>query len=116
MQTVYQDNLVLFKMKWSGIQLPFTNLKIIEWYQYFIPFAEFDQMFSDKIQIIEQLLDKVDNLIVRLKSMVMESAGPHDSPLVQKPDILFGTLPIFVLVAMLVLVAEWVLRRRMNMM
>jgi uncharacterized membrane protein len=57
-----------------------------------------------------------DALIRRLKALVMESAGPHDSPLVEKPDILRGSLPLYVLLAMLVLAAEWILRRRMNMM
>lgn len=59
--------------------------------------------------------NEVDDLIRRLKAMVMESAGPHDSPLVRKPDILYGTLPVYVLLAMLVLAAEWILRRRMNL-
>ena len=58
----------------------------------------------------------MDSLITRLKAMVMESAGPHDFPLVRKPDILYGTLPVYVLLAMLILAAEWILRRRMNMM
>ena len=57
--------------------------------------------------------NEVDLLIQRLKAMVMDSAGPHDFPLVQKPDIL--TLPLYVLLAMLVLSAEWIMRRRMNM-
>ena len=60
--------------------------------------------------------NEVDSLITRLKAMVMESAGPHDFPLVRKPDILYGTLPVYVLLAMLILAAEWILRRRMNMM
>lgn len=59
--------------------------------------------------------NEVDMLIKRLEAMVMESAGPHDFPLVQKPDILFGTLPVYVLLAMLILAAEWIFRRRMNM-
>ena len=59
--------------------------------------------------------NEVDKLIERLKAMVMEGAGPHDFPLVRKPDILYGTLPVYILLAMLVLAAEWILRRRMNM-
>ena len=52
-------------------------------------------------------------LIERLKAMLMTSADPHDTPLVREPA-LFGVLPIFILLVMGVLVWEWVLRRRMN--
>lgn len=54
-----------------------------------------------------------DQLIQRLKAMLMTSADPHDTPLVREPD-LFGVLPIFILLVMSVLLWEWVLRRRMN--
>jgi len=60
--------------------------------------------------------NKADALIKRLRAMVMQSAGPHDFPLVRKPDILYGSLPVYVLLVMLILAAEWTLRRRMNMM
>ena len=59
--------------------------------------------------------NQVDKLIKRLKSKVMESAGPHDFPLVRKPDILYNRLPVYILLVMLILSAEWILRRRMNM-
>jgi uncharacterized membrane protein len=52
-------------------------------------------------------------LIERLKAMLMTSADPHDTPLVREPA-LFGVLPIFILLVMGVLVWEWFLRRRMN--
>ncbi len=52
-------------------------------------------------------------LIERLKAMLMTSADPHDTPLVREPA-LFGVLPIFILLVMGVLLWEWVLRRRMN--
>ena len=52
-------------------------------------------------------------LIERLKAMLMTSADPHDTPLVREPT-LFGVLPIFILLVMGVLVWEWFLRRRMN--
>lgn len=56
-----------------------------------------------------------DQLIERLKAKVMATSSPQDLPLVRKPDILFQTLPLYVLLVMLVLVGEWVMRRRMNM-
>ena len=56
----------------------------------------------------------VDTVIQRLESKVKESANPHDLPLTRKPDIL-GKLPVFVLLALLILTAEWLLRRRMNL-
>ena len=52
-------------------------------------------------------------LIERLKAMLMTSADPHDTPLVREPA-LFGVLPIFILLVMGVMLWEWVLRRRMN--
>ncbi|MCX6868561.1 MAG: glutamine amidotransferase [Verrucomicrobia bacterium] len=58
----------------------------------------------------------VDQLIERLKDNLMAAASPQDLPLVRKPDLLHHTLPVYVLLAMLVLVGEWVMRRRMNMM
>jgi hypothetical protein len=58
----------------------------------------------------------VDQLIERLKDNLMAAASPQDLPLVRKPDLLNHTLPVYVLLAMLVLVGEWVMRRRMNMM
>jgi uncharacterized membrane protein len=59
--------------------------------------------------------NEVAHLIDRLKAKVRESASPQDLPLTEKPDILFGLLPIFILLAMGILAGEWVLRRRMNM-
>ncbi len=52
-------------------------------------------------------------LIERLKAMLMTGADPHDTPLVRAPA-LFGLLPIYILLVMGVLLWEWVLRRRMN--
>ena len=49
----------------------------------------------------------------RIKAMLMTSADPHDTPLVRKPA-LFGVLPIFILLVMSILLWEWVLRRRLN--
>ena len=54
-----------------------------------------------------------DQLIQRLKAMLMTSADPHDTPLVKEPA-LFGVLPVYILLVMSVLLWEWVLRRRMN--
>tara|TARA_B100001964_G_C13963499_1_gene478731 strand:- start:118 stop:747 length:630 start_codon:yes stop_codon:yes gene_type:complete len=54
-----------------------------------------------------------EQLIQRLKAMLMTSADPHDTPLVREPD-LFGLLPIYILLVMGVLLWEWILRRRMN--
>jgi hypothetical protein len=45
--------------------------------------------------------------------MLMTSADPHDTPLVTKPA-LFGLLPVYILLVMGVLLWEWILRRRMN--
>ena len=56
---------------------------------------------------------KVEQLIERLEAMLMTSADPHDTPLVREPAI-FGLLPIYILLVMVVLLWEWVLRRRMN--
>jgi len=46
--------------------------------------------------------------------MIVESADPRDIPLVSRPAI-GDMLPVFVLVAMLFLLAEWVIRRRLKM-
>ena len=54
-----------------------------------------------------------DPLIQRLKAMLMTSADPHDTPLVREPA-LFGILPFYILIVMGVLLWEWVLRRRLN--
>ena len=54
-----------------------------------------------------------ERLIQRLKTMLMTSADPHDTPLVREP-VLFGVLPVYILLVMSVLLWEWVLRRRMN--
>jgi uncharacterized membrane protein len=54
-----------------------------------------------------------EQLIQRLKAMLMTSADPHDTPLVTKPA-LFGLLPVYILLVMGVLLWEWILRRRMN--
>ena len=54
-----------------------------------------------------------EQLIQRIKAMLMTSADPHDTPLVTKPA-LFGLLPIYILLVMGVLLWEWILRRRMN--
>jgi len=54
-----------------------------------------------------------EQLIERLEAMLMTSADPHDTPLVTKPA-LFGLLPVFILLVMGVLLWEWILRRRMN--
>jgi len=54
-----------------------------------------------------------EQLIERLKAMLVTSADPHDTPLVSKPA-LFGVLPYFILLVMCILLWEWVLRRRMN--
>ena len=57
----------------------------------------------------------VEQLIERVKAKMMANASPQDLPLVREPDILYGTLPLYVLLAMLVLLGEWILRRRMNL-
>jgi hypothetical protein len=57
--------------------------------------------------------DDTEQLIQRLKAMLMTSADPHDSPLVREPA-LFGVLPVYILLVMGILLWEWVLRRRMN--
>ena len=54
-----------------------------------------------------------EQLIERLEAMLMTSADPHDEPLVTKPA-LFGLLPIYILLVLGVLLWEWLLRRRMN--
>jgi len=59
--------------------------------------------------------DQVDELTERVRAMVLASASPHNLPLVSEPDILYGTLPVYILVVMLILVGEWILRRRMNL-
>jgi len=60
--------------------------------------------------------NQLDELMERLKAKMMASASPQDLPLVSKPAILHGILPLYVLLAMMVLVGEWMMRRRMNMM
>jgi len=59
--------------------------------------------------------NEVDKLIERLEWKVRESASPQDLPLTRKPDILFDTLPVYILLTMFVLAGEWIVRRRMNM-
>jgi hypothetical protein len=54
-----------------------------------------------------------EQLIQHLKAMLMTSADPHDTPLVREPA-LFGMLPFYILLVMGVLLWEWVLRRRIN--
>ena len=54
-----------------------------------------------------------DQMILRLKNMLMTSADPHDTPLVMDPT-LFGVLPVYILLVMGILAWEWVVRRRMN--
>ena len=54
-----------------------------------------------------------EQLIQRLKAMLMTSADPHDTPLVREP-VLFGVLPVYILLVMSALFWEWVLRRRIN--
>jgi uncharacterized membrane protein len=54
-----------------------------------------------------------EQLIQHLKAMLMTSADPHDTPLVGEPA-LFGVLPFYILLVMGVLLWEWVLRRRIN--
>ena len=49
----------------------------------------------------------------RLKAMLMTSADPHDTPLVREPAV-FGMLPVYILIVMGVLLWEWILRRKMN--
>lgn len=56
---------------------------------------------------------ETEQLIERLKAMLMTGADPHDTPLVEKPD-LFGLLPVYILLVMGVLLWEWTLRRKMN--
>jgi uncharacterized membrane protein len=53
----------------------------------------------------------VDQLVERLKAMLMTGADPHDTPLV---NALFGVLPVYILLVMGILLWEWILRRRMN--
>ena len=54
-----------------------------------------------------------EQLIQRLRAMLMTSADPHDTPLVREP-LLFGVLPVYILLVMSALLWEWVLRRRIN--
>jgi uncharacterized membrane protein len=54
-----------------------------------------------------------EQLIQHLKAMLMTSADPHDTPLVREPA-LFGMLPFYILLVMGVLLWEWILRRRIN--
>ncbi len=55
----------------------------------------------------------VDQLVERLKTMLMTGADPYDTPLVKEPA-LFGVLPVYILLVMGILLWEWILRRRMN--
>jgi uncharacterized membrane protein len=54
-----------------------------------------------------------EELMERIKAMLMTSADPHDTPLVTAPA-LFGVLPFYILLVMGALLWEWILRRRMN--
>ena len=54
-----------------------------------------------------------EELMERIKAMLMTSADPHDAPLVRAPA-LFGVLPVYILLVMGALLWEWILRRRMN--
>lgn len=54
-----------------------------------------------------------EELMERVKAMLMTSADPNDTPLVRAPA-LFGILPFYILLVMGVLLCEWILRRRMN--
>jgi len=54
-----------------------------------------------------------EQLIEHLKVMLKTSADPHSTPLVREPA-LFGVLPHFILLVMGVLLWEWILRRRIN--
>jgi len=49
-----------------------------------------------------------------LREKLVESGSPQDLALTQEPNIL-NVLPVYILLAMGVLIGEWVLRRRMNM-
>ena len=55
-----------------------------------------------------------EELMERIEAMLMTSADPHDTPLVRAPA-LFGVLPFYVLLVLGVLLCEWILRRKMNM-
>jgi hypothetical protein len=55
----------------------------------------------------------IEQLVENLETMLMTNADSHDTPLVRKPAI-FGVLPVYILLVMGVLLWEWVLRRRMN--
>jgi uncharacterized membrane protein len=57
---------------------------------------------------------EVDQLIERLKAMLNENTDARTIPLVSEPAIA-GVLPVFLLLVMFVLLAEWLLRRRMKM-
>jgi uncharacterized membrane protein len=57
---------------------------------------------------------EVEQLVERLQAMIAQSANVHDIPLLSNPAI-GGVLPVFVLVTMLILLAEWLVRRRLKM-
>ena len=57
---------------------------------------------------------EADKLIVRLQAMIEQSADAHDIPLLNNPAI-GGILPVFVILAMFILLAEWIIRRRLKM-
>jgi len=58
--------------------------------------------------------NEAEHLIERLREKLVESGSPQDLALTQEPNIL-NVLPVYILLAMGVLIGEWVLRRRMNM-
>ncbi len=55
----------------------------------------------------------IEQLVENLEAMLVTLAEPHDTPLVRAPA-LFGVLPLYILLVMGVLLWEWFLRRRMN--
>jgi uncharacterized membrane protein len=57
---------------------------------------------------------EADQLAERLRAMIVQSADARDIPLLSRPAI-GDMLPVFVLAVMLVLLAEWVVRRRLKM-
>lgn len=56
--------------------------------------------------------DDHEALMERLETLLLTSGDPHDTPLVHKPAIF--NLPIYIILLMAVLLWEWILRRRMN--
>jgi len=55
----------------------------------------------------------IEQLIEHIEAMLLTDADPHDTPLVRSPA-LFGVLPVYILLVMGVLLWEWFLRRRLN--